>query len=166
MIRDSLLAPPPDASIAFNLDLNPAPLVDQNATLTEGAPASTSLSLFNTSAASLGFNGFGTFEYALTCKQCGTGGGGGVAGPFTIDILAAGLTTDDFAQKSVGGDVQAYFAVDILSGVTGYTGLVDASGPSTPDNPFDSVPDGGTTVALLGSALLGIGMMRRRFGKG
>jgi hypothetical protein len=29
-----------------------------------------------------------------------------------------------------------------------------------------SVPDGGSTMALLGSAFLGIGLLRRRFGKG
>lgn len=31
---------------------------------------------------------------------------------------------------------------------------------------FDSVPDGGSTVALLGSALFAVGFLRRRFSKG
>jgi hypothetical protein len=36
--------------------------------------------------------------------------------------------------------------------------------PEVPD-PRSSVPDGGSTAALLGSALVGFGLMRRRFGR-
>jgi hypothetical protein len=37
--------------------------------------------------------------------------------------------------------------------------------PQTPPPPPPAVPDGGTSVMLLGSAMVGLGMLRRKFGK-
>jgi hypothetical protein len=54
----------------------------------------------------------------------------------------------------VNGVGQELFVADILSGTTGRTGPVDVNG--TP-----SVPDGGTTVMLLGMAFGALGMVRR-----
>jgi hypothetical protein len=57
----------------------------------------------------------------------------------------------------VNGFGTELFVADILSGTTGNTGPVDVNTP--PNN----VPDGGTTLMLLGSALSGLGLARRFF---
>jgi VPDSG-CTERM motif len=75
-----------------------------------------------------------------------------------FSITAIGLDITDFAANDQG----QFLAADIISGTTGFTGAIDASVAPTPGQ--QSVPDGGTTVTLLGSALLGLGMLRRRFG--
>ena len=106
------------------------------------------------------FDGFGTFEYAITATF--GNGAPGVAGPLNFTVTGAGLTSASFLEKSTAGDDLAYFGVDILSGTTGKTGLVDASVASVPDTP---VPDGGSTAALLGSALLAFGIVRGKRSK-
>ena len=53
------------------------------------------------------------------------GGGNGFAGPLSFRLTGTGLTLDDFAEKSINGDVAAFFALDIYSKATGNTGLVD-----------------------------------------
>jgi len=107
------------------------------------------------------FDGFGTFEYAIAANF-GNGAGNAVAGPLNFTVTGTGLTAASFLEKSTAGDDQAYFAVDILSGSNGKTGLVDASVASVPDTP---VPDGGSTAALLGSALLAFGVVRGKLSK-
>ena len=86
----------------------------------------------------------------------------------TVNLFGTGLDVSDFAEKSLSGDPNVYFAVDILSGVTGNTGWVGAPNQFLTVNPLTPtpVPDGGSTMMLLGSAVLGLGMLRRRFGKG
>jgi hypothetical protein len=107
------------------------------------------------SAGALKFDGFGTFEYAIVCTACGSGGSDPVSGPLTFVVSASGLDPSDFAEKSTipPGDTQAFFAADILSGTTGLTGLVDASNTA--------VPEPGT-LALAGTALIGVGIWARR----
>ncbi len=105
-----------------------------------------------------GFNGFGTFEYSVY-GTLGNGGGNAVTGPLTFTVAASGITAQSFLEYSTSGADRAYVTVDILSGTTGQTGLVGASGPPV------TVPEGGSTAALLGSVLLGVGMLRRRFGR-
>jgi len=106
------------------------------------------------------FNGFGTFEYAIA-GTFGNGGGNAVFGPlmFTVNASSA-ITAQSFLEFSSGKGESAYFVVDILSGTTGNTGLVDVS--TIPNR----VPDGGSTATLLGSVLLGVGLLRQRFGRG
>ena len=101
------------------------------------------------------FDGFGQFNYVLVCDSC-NGGSNPYYGTLTFDVIAAGLNIGSFAELSSipPGDTQAYFVADII-GTNGNTGPVGATG----------VPDGGSTVTLLGSVLLGIGMLRRRFSK-
>jgi hypothetical protein len=75
-------------------------------------------------------NGFGIFEYGIDYNP---NGAPGFSGPLTFTLTGAGLTLDDFAERSKGGDVAAFFALDILSGTTGKTGLVDCCvGQPTP----------------------------------
>ena len=73
------------------------------------------------------------------------------------DFTGTGLTLDDFAEKSINGDVAAFFALDILSKATGNTGLVDCcTGQPTP---FDvPIP---APLALFAAGLVGISMLRR-----
>jgi hypothetical protein len=101
------------------------------------------------------FNGDGTgpFGFGIACSTCG----GGLSSAFSNDIVfhvanavIADLTTPNVPQGNV-------FVADVGNPGTGATGPIDASTPN--------VPDGGSTVTLLGSALLGLGALRRRFGK-
>jgi hypothetical protein len=102
---------------------------------------------------SLHMDGTGFFEYGV---KWGTQGGGNATFlPLNFTITGTGLTTASFQQNAAGN----FFAVDIISGTTGNTGAIDASTPNT------SVPDGGSTLTLLGSVLLGVGMLRRKLGK-
>src|SRR5437773_1225147 len=108
-------------------------------------------------AATGSFNGDGTgnFSFGIICPTCGGGG----SSSFTNDILfhvanatIADLTTTPLPLNGNGN----YFVADVINTATGLTGPVDAS---------NGVPDGGSTVTLLGSVLLGLAVLRRRFGK-
>jgi protein with PEP-CTERM/exosortase system signal len=104
------------------------------------------------------FDGFGTFEYVIdgTFKK---GAGNAVPGPLSFTVSGTGLTAASFLEYSIaGGGDPAYFAVDIISGTNGNTGLVDAS----TSREITEVPDGGSALTLLGSALFAIGMLRRK----
>jgi protein with PEP-CTERM/exosortase system signal len=94
-------------------------------------------------------DGLGDFEYGVLWSL--QGGGNATPGPLTFTIIASGLTTSSLQANALG----QFFAVDILSGTTGNTGLLDAS--------LARVPDGGSTIVLLGSALMAFGVLRRRF---
>lgn len=140
-----------DATFAFNLTGDP--------TITySGVPANwivagpSSPSLIE-GAGSLHMNGTGFFEYGLLWGT--QGGGNGTPGPLTFTITGAGLTLASLEQNAFG----QFFAVDILSGTTGFTGIVDASAAVT------TVPDGGSTLTLLGSVLLCVGILRRKLSK-
>ena len=99
------------------------------------------------------FNGDGTghFTFGITSNH----GNGGVAPVYAGPILfsVANATIADLTQPNNLGNV---FVADILA-PNGNTGPVDASAPSS----RSSVPDGGTTVILLGAALGALGMARR-----
>src|SRR4051812_38686341 len=70
-------------------------------------------------------DGFGTFEFGVLWGT--QGGGAGTSGPLSFTISATGLDLTDFAL-STGGDVAAYAALDIRSGIApNNTGLVDLS---------------------------------------
>lgn len=93
-------------------------------------------------------DGAGDFEYGLLCTACGNGGSNPQPGPLNFTISAAGLNLSSLQLNAAG----EYFAVDLLG--NGNTGAVDAS--------LSTVPDGGTTVGLLGLSMLGLGYLRRR----
>jgi hypothetical protein len=102
--------------------------------------------------------GFGSFNFTLDDV-------GGFQNSVTALSFVLTLTSGTWADENAvltpnsSGSVAAadIFVANPNGGDTGATGYVNDSIPP--------VPDGGSTVALLGSALLGLGMLRRRFGK-
>jgi len=108
-------------------------------------------------AATGNFNGDGTgmFHFGVYTTGQATGGGAGVPGPIAFTVLSA--TIADLTAKN---DLGYVFAADIILGAgqgasTGKTGMVDASSP-VPIPP---------AVWLLGSGLVGLFGIRRRFWK-
>jgi len=92
------------------------------------------------------FNGDGTgnFSFGIECTTCKMGNTG-----ISSDLMftVANATIADFTAAN---DKDNIFVADIFSAQTGNTGPVDVH-----------VPDGGTTLMLLGSALAGLGLVRR-----
>jgi hypothetical protein len=92
----------------------------------------------------------GVWEYGVLWNA--QGGGHGTAGPLNFQISGNGLTLASVEQNPGGN----FFAVDILSGTTGATGVVDASIALT-------VPEPETYGMLLaGLGLMGYMIRRRR----
>jgi hypothetical protein len=88
-------------------------------------------------------------------------------------IMPAGVS--NIGSFTLNGNGQNYFTVESASGAsmsevrwTSTVGVVDANqyrvGGIIPYTPPSRVPDGGTTVATLGFALLGLGSMRKLIG--
>ena len=102
---------------------------------------------------------FGNFEYGIDYTL--PGASSPFFGPLSFTVSGNGLTLASFAELSTGGDVAAFFALDILSGTTGQTGLVDCCvGQPTPFG-VTPVPIP-SPLALFEAGLVGIGMIRRR----
>ena len=95
-------------------------------------------------------HGGGTFQYGVYFTGQGTGGSDAMSGPIGFTVYNS--TIDDFILDNGIGEI---FVADILSGQTGFTGLVDASGSSVPEP---------ATMLLLGSGILGLALFgRQRF---
>jgi hypothetical protein len=95
-------------------------------------------------------DGTGTFGHGIACTTCGNGNLQPIN--FTIMFHVANATIAQLTSANAAGNV---FVADIFSSATGNTGPVDAT--------VASVPDGGWTVTMIGSTLLALGVLRRRF---
>src|SRR5262249_41993199 len=98
------------------------------------------------------FNGDGTgnFAWGIQCSTCG----GGLSSAFNNDIVFT-ITNSTIADFTIANSIGTFFVADVGNPLTGATGPIDSSVPS--------VPDGGTTLMLLGSALSALGLARRFF---
>jgi len=97
-------------------------------------------------------HGGGTFQYGVYFTGQGTGGSNAMSGPIGFTIYNS--TIDDFL---IDNGIGEYFVADILSGQTGYTGLVDVSKSPVPEP---------TTMVLFGAGLIGLaGFGRKKFKK-
>lgn len=117
-------------------------------TVTEGS----SSYMFNTSSPLGTFcgDGGGCYSYGIGPQGCA----GGTC-PF-VGTLNFTINDTTIANLTTLNNLGQIFVADVMIGNN--TGLVDVStGPQ-------QVPDGGSTAMLLGSALLGLGALRRRFG--
>jgi len=94
---------------------------------------------------------FGTFNYSISCSGCGTGASSPLPGPLTFTTTDGTILTPDSFVANSGG---YFFASDII-GTNGGTGNVAARGPVPAPEPM--------SLALLGSSLIGLGMVRRRY---
>lgn len=72
---------------------------------------------------------------------------------------------DVFMFLITQGATSGTWSYDRLTGGGGGFSNMQLFGSGTPRNPNVSIPDGGTTVLMLGAALSGLGMMVRRFRK-
>ena len=111
---------------------------------------------FTLSAATGTFNGDGTgnFTFGITSDHGNGGSPPQFAGPISFSV--ANATIADFTNQNNLGFL---FAADLLA-PNGNTGPVGAE-PTDMINPLGTVPDGGTTLMLLGAALGSLGMARR-----
>lgn len=114
-----------------------------------------------------------SFDYGIICSTCSAPGGlsGVNTITFTIQLVGGTLNTADVQQLE---DNNAWFAAAVARTDTGggCTGVISGGGaaakPSTGAGSGSencggaTVPDGGTTVGLLGLGMLGLGYLRRR----
>lgn len=103
---------------------------------------------------------FSTFAYGIRCQnvtnnKCVNGGsGGGYVDPLNFKVLNALIS--DFAFKSTGSGIAAYFAADVIS--RGATGTVGATAPVV-----SAVPEPETYALMLaGLGLIGTIARRRK----
>lgn len=132
--------------VGFNLSGNPT---------ISASNVTTGFALVSTTKGAIGFDGLGNFEYEIACTACSGGNPGNPAGPLNFDIIATGLTPAAFKEFSTHppGDTDSYFGVDIR-GTNANTGVVGT-------NTVTVVPEPGT-LALVGTALIGVGAWARR----
>ena len=118
------------------------------------------------------------FDLYISCASC-TGQGGGISGvnvlTFTLHSSAGNL--DPIQFETVVGDTGTNnndFAASVTqTALSGCTGVIGGGNGTSQSAPIAStgtscgatlVPDGGSTLGLLGLGLLGVGYMRRRAG--
>jgi len=101
---------------------------------------------------------FGTFFQSITCTACQGGQAGNPPGPLSFTLTnASGLSISNFVANAGG----YYFASDIV-GNNGNTGNVAANSFVT-QAPPPAVPEP-VSLVLVGSALLGLGVIQVRRG--
>ena len=119
-------------------------------TITQNAPIT-----LVAQSGTLNGDGTGSFTYGITGTKAVQGNGG--SGAFSSDIKfnVANSVISDF---TVANSDNFLFVADLL-GPNGSTGPAAVVGNTR------IVPDGGSTMALLGAGLVGLGVVRRKFGK-
>lgn len=102
------------------------------------------------SAGSFNGDGTGPFAFGIACSTCGNG-----ISTINTNLVfsVTGATIAELTDPAANPNI---FVADLGNSTNGATGPIDAT---------RTVPDGGSTVMLLGSAVLGLGMLVRRFGK-
>jgi hypothetical protein len=110
-------------------------------------------------AGSIHQDGFGNFEYGIDYTGA-NGANNPLFSALTFRITdGAGFGLNSFANLSTNGDPSAFFALDIISGTTGKTGLVDVTGITPFPTQFDvPIPP---ALPLFVAGMVGIGMLRR-----
>jgi len=94
---------------------------------------------------------FGQFTFGIFCTSCRNGGPGATTPPLTFAV--ANATLADFALLSTGGNTNAFFTADVISGAT--TGQVGATHMAA------AVPEP-ETYALMFAGLAAMGFVARR----
>lgn len=89
----------------------------------------------------------------------------------STDTFTTGIAADDvnwnFSPGATGAADLSFFSA--AAPELGTAGAIDGgtwfgSGVVVPTTPYNSVPDGGMTISLMGGALLGLGGLRRKLG--
>jgi hypothetical protein len=128
-----------------------------------------------TSGAFTGVSGgvtFGTVPWLFTSAESGFWSVGG----FTFNLTSSTVTSPVFNPISGYYSLTIYLAGTVVSSnpsysATAFAGTISIQDPSANNNglfnysesmSFSSVPDGGTTALLLGSALSGLALIRRK----
>jgi hypothetical protein len=99
-------------------------------------------------------DGTGDFTAGIRCIVASSCNGASGIDVNDLHFTVTNATLAQLETKNANGN---FFVADILCGQTGCTGLTGPVDVSTPP-----VPDGGTTVTLLGCALVGLESLRRR----
>jgi len=133
--------------MVFTFNIAGSPTVTLVGSITSGAP-SPALTFINPGMTNANF---GDFEYAIQCAGCSNGAAGGFLGPLTFVLQATGLTPAAFATPSTGGasNGNQFFAVDMLGGTTGNTGVVAGSTRTSVPEP-SSLITVGFSILLFG----------------
>ncbi len=98
---------------------------------------------------------YGIFTYGIDCPDCGPGSSHEYPGPLQFTITdASGISVDDFIANSGG----YFFSADV-KGPHGGMGNIASNDPAAVPVPEPA------SLALLGSALFGLSIIRRRWSR-
>lgn len=100
-------------------------------------------------AATGNFNGDGggMFHFGVAFSSWGHGASDARSGPIEFNVVNASI------EDLIGlNDKNQIFVADVISGISGFTGLIDVSGQAVPEP---------TTLLLLGFGLVGLAGVRR-----